>query len=53
MLYLTFGFQLTVALSGKGLISVFQGFSAAICEAFVAAVGLGAGLSLCGVWTLS
>ena len=38
---------------GKGLIFVFQGFSASIGKAFILAGGLGAGLSfiLCGMGT--
>ena len=35
--------------SGKGLISVFQEFSAGIDKAFISAGRLGAGPSFCGV----
>ena len=35
--------------NGKGLISVFQEFSASINKAFILAGGLGAGLLLYGV----
>ena len=38
---------------GKSLIFVLQEFSASIDKAFILAGGLGAGLSFCGVWTLS
>ena len=42
-----------MAHSGKSLIYVFQEFSASIDKAFIFGVGLGAGLSFYGVWTLS
>ena len=46
-------FSWGIAHSGKSLISIFQEFSSSIGKAFILAGGLGAGLSFCGVWTVS
>ena len=46
-------FSWGIAHSRKSLISIFQEFSSSIGKAFILVGGLGAGLSFCGVWTVS